>query len=463
MIGAIVSQCLRLVVVVYVARRFSSAQFGSFSFAMAVNAYVFVVAHFGLPLYGARAVAKAGRVSLRLVQAITCARASLSVFGLAIALGSLSLFPQVTKEELLVVTTFGLSNLALAGLYDWAFQGLGRLDISALLNTLWQGTWLILTMASVHEVWGISGVGFALSVSALIASALSYVWLKRSVWLENEGEYQQSLIRESWEIVKSGAHLGVGTMLITVLTWTDTIVVRLLRGDHAVGVYAAGNRAALALSTLAGFYVLGALPYLSQASTAEPSRFVSLFQRTYDDLALLFLPGALWTISYAPEVIQLLFKQGDYIAGVSVFRIFQVVLVVNAISTLYGLGGLVAHHRDRTYQRVLLISTAAFVVLCPLLTIAWGIEGGALAVLATQILCMVLFFFEARGLAPARHGRALLPPLALGAGAVFACRSLGLSLLPGVGMLILAYAILLVLRARSIRQEGIWRAVLQQG
>src|SRR6266436_4391811 len=145
MIGAIVSQCLRLVVVVYVARRFSSAQFGSFSFAMAVNAYVFVVAHFGLPLYGARAVAKAGRVSLRLVQAITCARASLSVFGLAIALGSLSLFPQVTKEELLVVTTFGLSNLALAGLYDWAFQGLGRLDISALLNTLWQGTWLILT------------------------------------------------------------------------------------------------------------------------------------------------------------------------------------------------------------------------------------------------------------------------------------------------------------------------------
>ena len=67
MIGAIVPQCLRLVVVVYVARRFSSAQFGSFSFAMAVNAYVFVVAHFGLPLYGARAVAKAGRVSLRLV------------------------------------------------------------------------------------------------------------------------------------------------------------------------------------------------------------------------------------------------------------------------------------------------------------------------------------------------------------------------------------------------------------
>jgi O-antigen/teichoic acid export membrane protein len=317
-------------------------------------------------------------------------------------------------------------------------------------------------MASVHEVWGISGVGFALSVSALIASALSYVWLKRSGWLETEGEYQQGLVRESWDVVKSGAHLGVGTMLMTVLIWTDTIAVRLLRGNHAVGMYSAGNRVALALLTLAGLYVLGALPHLSHASTAEPSRFVSLFQRTYDDLALLFLPGALWTISYAPEVIHFLFKQEDYIAGVSVFRIFQVALVVNAISTLYGLGGLVAHHRDRTYQRVLLISTAVFVVLCPALTIAWGTTGAALAVLVAQVVCLVLFLFEARKVAPARHGRALLPPLALGAGAVFACRSLGLSLLPGVGMLILAYAILLVLRARSIRQEGIWRAALQQ-
>src|SRR5271157_3208996 len=169
MTGGLISQALKFFVVIYVARQFSVPEFGLFSFAVAVNAYMFIVSNFGLPVFGSRAVAKSGRVSRELVIQICWLRACLALFATVLAVGILALVPGVSRLELQLVGIFGVSNFAQAGLFDWAFQGLHHQEISAILNVIWQGGWLVLTIVSVRLGLGIRGVALALFASAFFA------------------------------------------------------------------------------------------------------------------------------------------------------------------------------------------------------------------------------------------------------------------------------------------------------
>ena len=58
MTGGILSQGLKFMVVIYVARRLSVSEFGFVSFAIAASAYSLTLSNFGLPVFGSRAVAR---------------------------------------------------------------------------------------------------------------------------------------------------------------------------------------------------------------------------------------------------------------------------------------------------------------------------------------------------------------------------------------------------------------------
>ena len=92
---------------IYVARVFGASEFGSFSFANSVNAFLFVIAQFGLPVFGAREVAQTGRLKKDLLKAITEARLLLAISGMAVALVVLHFAPGVTRSEFWLVVGFG--------------------------------------------------------------------------------------------------------------------------------------------------------------------------------------------------------------------------------------------------------------------------------------------------------------------------------------------------------------------
>jgi O-antigen/teichoic acid export membrane protein len=443
MAGGLVSQGLKFLVVVYVARRFSVAEFGLLSFAIAVNAYMYVVSNFGLNVFGSRAVAKSGAVSQALLIDIFFLQAALAVLGMALALGILSLLPGVSRLELFLVAIFGLSNLVQAGLFDWAFQGLHRLEVSAALNILWQGAWLILTAAGIRRGLGVPAVPAALCVSALLASVIGYLGLRQTGSIRPDAAVSGDLRQRSLHTLAFAAPLGWGMLLITVLVWSDAIAVRLLRGDQAVGLYAAGNRAALALAMLGTFYVQGAFPQLSRTSCESPMAFEQSFARIYADLGILFLPGCFWAIYYAKDILWLLFHRTDYLAAVPVFRIFQAALPLFVANTLLGTGVLVAWHKDRSFFRVLAGTAVIFLGLCPALTWRWGAQGAAVAVLASQFVSWLWFHHEASKLVPLHSLRALAWPLVAGIAVTFACAGLRLSLCAGIVPLALVQVALL--------------------
>ena len=297
--GGLISQAFKAAVMIFVARGFGVGDFGSFSFANSINAFLAIISQFGLPVYGARAVAQSGRLEKGLLRAITEARFLLAVSGMAVTLTLLHFSPGVTRSECYLVAGFGLSNVALSGFGDWAFQGMGRLNLWAALNVTWQGLWLIITIAIVHAHHSVALISFGYALAALAAGMLGWSWLWR-FWKssQNATPHDHYSVRS---VVAAAANLGTATLLMTVLGWLDTIVVRVVRGQQAAGLYAAGNRVSLALCMLAGFYVLGAFPKLSYSAKSSPGEYSEHFQRALGDLTLLFFPGALWAYCTHPK------------------------------------------------------------------------------------------------------------------------------------------------------------------
>lgn len=453
MAGGLISQALKFLVVIYAARQFSVSEFGLLSFAVAVNAYMFVVSNFGLSVFGSRAVAKSGAVSRELITDICWLRASLSAVATVLTVGILALSPGVSRVELELVSIFGLSNFAQAGLFDWAFQGLHRQEVSAFLNVIWQGGWLVLTIVSVRLGLGLQGVAMAFFTSALFASTVSFLWLKRVTPFERAANDRRDLFRRAWNTLKRTAPLGWGTILLTLMVWTDTVWVRFLRGDGAVGIYAAGNRAGLALSMLGSFYVQGAFPLLSHVSEGAGRLFQNCFEQACGDLALMFMPGAIWSIAYAREIIVLVFAKAEYLAAVPVFRIFQVAMLLFIMNNLLGTGVLVAFHRDLVFKRILAGTTALFLVLSPALTWRWGLQGAAVAVLASQLVSFLWFSFETRKLAQLNPRLVLLAPCLVGLAAAALGRAFQLPLKLAVPVLALSYMALLLWRAYGLHPK----------
>jgi O-antigen/teichoic acid export membrane protein len=451
MAGGLVAQGLKFLVLILIARQFSPTGFGEFSFAWAVYSFIYIVANFGLPTFGARRVSQDGAIGSRFALEMALCRAGLALAGTLLAVLFVLVQPHTTKAEVWLVGLLGASTAAQAGLFDWAFQGLGRLDISALLNISWQALWLIFTRIGLSLGAGLEFVGAALLLTALVTSGFSYLLLRR-YWSRETIPQAKAMVNRCRQLFQSGATLGTATVVITVLVWSDTIIVRLFRGEQAVAFYAAGNRAALALAMLASLYVQGAFPSMTQAASRSRSDFDRYFQQSYEDLALYFLPGALWAVCYAPEIILLLFQRPEYLAAVPVFRMFQITFLLTASWNLCGMGLFVAFHRDREYQNILLATAAMGVPLCVLLTAWFDITATSAAVLASQALCLALFCWKGRSVLNVRHRTALLWPFTAGIGVSLLGRSLGWGLAGSGAVLAAAYAALLLARYRSMLQ-----------
>ncbi len=183
-------------------------------------------------------------------------------------------------------------------------------------------------------------------------------------------------------------------------------------------------------------------------------RLSVVLRRTLGDLAILFIPGSLWAICYAREIIELIFRRADYLSAVPVFRIFQVALLLFVVNNLLGTGVLVAFHRDHTFRNVLAWSTMVFLIVCPLLTWMWGNTGAATAVMAIQILCLVWFSWEIRGLVRPHLTKALGLPLVVGLSAASLSLGLHLSWLVALIPTVLAYVVLAVSRTATLAQRA---------
>lgn len=195
-------------------------------------------------------------------------------------------------------------------------------------------------------------------------------------------------------------------------TYLDSVLLSVLAGDTAVGLYQVAFKIIFALQFLPLAFTASLYPALSAYWQTNRAQLAASFERALNYLIIISLPIIVGAVVLADKVV-LLFKEG-YADAAAPLRISIIALFFIFIN--FPIGSLLnACDAQRRNTRNMVIVTIASVLMNLLLIPRWQALGASYTVLATNILMFGLGIYEARKIVVCRFGnnfRTLLKVLA---------------------------------------------------
>lgn len=194
---------------------------------------------------------------------------------------------------------------------------------------------------------------------------------------------------------------GLALILQTLYLRVDIILISLILGSSAVGIYGASTRILESFLILGVFFGQSILPKLS----AEESEGKGKFERTLvwgiEILLLLSLPIVIGSMRYSTEIIRIIagsedfLSRGDFIGSDGILTVLILTVFFAYLNQLFSFA-LVAKNR----QNYLLYVNGGALLLNAILNIlflrSYGIIAAAISTIVCEIFVFGLLFFNAR-------------------------------------------------------------------
>jgi PST family polysaccharide transporter len=435
--GELASRLVAFVGTSYLARVLGPAGFGIVGFATALTGYFALAVNAGFHGVGAREVARRPDEAPAIAAGAILVKLLLAVGALA-ALGVAAWLLDKPPTVKLVVVLSGLSLFTLALDTAWVYKGLERNRRVAAALVLGQASYVATALLVVRGPDHVVRVPLAQFFGELAAALLLAVPLLRSVGTRVN-------VQEGWHLLRSLGPLIITRVLRLLVFSFDVVLIGLLVGDRAVGLYAAPYRICFLLLTVAAAIHASYMPAVTRAARDSAAEVARVAGRSVELSAAVAAPLIVGGMILAVPLLQLAFGP-QYVEGAAAFRLL---LLSIGLFFLHGNMHLVMLARDRLSTETWIMAAAAGsnVGLNLLLIPRYGLIGAALATVVAEgvILLLGLVAGSKMGSRP-RLSPVLRPLLAAGMmGAVLVAlgpgRSLALSLAVGgaayVGVLVI--------------------------
>lgn len=185
------------------------------------------------------------------------------------------------------------------------------------------------------------------------------------------------------------------TLLTTLETQTDTILLSLLKGELEVGWYGAATTVAYSLIMFSQAYRYAIYPLMSRYALQAPEKVQTLYKQSLRMMGIIVLPMVSGIIIIAPSLVPLVFGS-EFIPTVSILRIISFTLFFMFLNEPVVRIILVHNHQNQIFKFLLLSATlnvSLNLLMIPLL----GSNGAAYArVISAFFLFTVCFTYVQR-------------------------------------------------------------------
>jgi O-antigen/teichoic acid export membrane protein len=449
----VASAVLTLVLAVYAARILGGAEFGKYSFALAYTALFGVLVPLGLDIVLVRDVARDKALARKYLGNMALIQVVSSVVVFALMAFSVNILGY-SGDTVSVVYVFGLYVVltSFSRLFKAVFQAYERMEYQALIEF---ASRLAITVAGVTALEGGLGL-YALAVvfllGGLLELVLSYIlctWRFASYSWEIDLGLCARLIRESLPIF-------IAYALSMVYFKVDIIMLSLMRGDEAVGLYSAPYRLVDGLTIVSTSLLVAMFPLMSRLFKKSKMELANIYSRSLKVLLVIGLPIAVGTTLLASQIILGLFGE-EYAPSAFVLQVLiwaeLFLFVNNATGNM-----LKAVNRQKVHMWIIAAGCAFNIGLNLLLIPRFGFLGAAYTTLATEFFVAAsgLIYLDILGFKPGVVGGMVL--------ASFACVVMGavtssvssLGLLPSIVISGIVYSGLMLLLGVVTRAELRW-------
>jgi O-antigen/teichoic acid export membrane protein len=291
--------------------------------------------------------------------------------------------PEVQLLIIIASLTLFLSTLRSVGIFF--FDGMEKMEYSALFNTL--NTVLLLTFGFVgfQLGFGLSGVFWGMFLGTCLSLGVTWLTVLRR-FVVPKVTFDRDLMKHFF---LEGMPLGIAAFAALIYTKIDSVLLGYLLGEKAVGIYNVATPFAFALVGLLNVpFVVALYPTLSRLSHESHTRFMKAINKSLGIIALWSFPASFF-IALCAFIIPVLFGH-KYDAGIPILRIHIFMVPFMCLSALlYKV--LIILNRQKVYLYISIFGAIINIILNILLIPIFQVSGAAFAAIITQVSLFVIY------------------------------------------------------------------------
>lgn len=377
----IISKALEFIGVVLVARLLGVEQYGLLTFVYSIGLGFSLVAHFGFDNLVTRDLAQDQSKTGEYLKGIIAVKLLLSVAALLVLACWLEGFSHfsVAKKILLYLGTiaaiFTTNNLFTAAV----FRAHQQAKMEALLRIILA---VLLTVVTILAAWLSDRLLHLIFFRLLVVIVFFILSLSMIV------KYLKPTFKKGFgrlqTYLKKGWPFAVYMFFIYIYVSIDVVMLNLMAGNHATGIYSAGTRLLVAFFLIPTGICNAVLPALSARSNQDRSGYARIVRMTFRYLTVLALLLFLFTTTLGRQVVVILFGSeyglsGDVLAllGWTLFPAF-----INQLLNII----LISDRREKAVVIFSAIGAAMNVTLNFVLIPHYSYFGAVWATLATELV-----------------------------------------------------------------------------
>ena len=457
--GTLLARALDLLFYFILASRLGVAGFGRYMFALSFTLLFSALGDLGISTVFTREVSRAPGRTRELLRRCLSVKLALSVVTL-LAVPVAAGFGPGGRDSLALVVPLAIAMLlnSTSLLFDGLLRAAGRAGRSGLNLTLQSATVLASGVALLALGFGPHAGAYAMLIGAVVRVGSSVVW-SSDLWGRRPdvppttADMDALPARSARALLREAAPLALSGIFIALYFRIDSVILRAVQGEAAVGLYAGAYRMFEAFAMLAVTFRSVLFPVMARAADG-PAGSLAVLCRKSIRLHLLFTFGiAVFFTFEAPAVVRAVLGPGYAAAAPALAILIWALPGSYMADTLLFL--ITAQRRQSLVTWAVGIAAVANVVMNLLLVRRFSILGASAATVATEWLSFALLFAMFQRAAP-MPGVAAVVWRPLAAGAVLAAAlALGAARLPGgPGGLVLAGAGSLVVYALALVALG---------
>jgi len=361
-----ISKLMSLLFVPLLARYLGPQKFGEYNYLITVITYCAIAVNFGFLSYGIRSVSEGN--SLNVVNTIFTSRALIGLFSI-LATMIASLFISFLNEYLIIIIiTIAAESLFL----DFYFYGKKNVLIPSLAHVLSQLFYFGCLFLLVHLKQSMKIIILFYSFSRFLESMLLFM-----IYTLRHNKIYVNINKQDFIVVlKKIFLLGFGNKIAFFKSSIPTLIIPSIISFEALGYYSGFMKFAMFFNAAVQIILFPIGPFISE--NKKHPRFKVYIVRFILGLFLLGIIISVLSIIFKHDVVNTLL--GSKFEGIN--EIFNIGTITILLLTPIYLGTIVVTNytgADKTFFKVSLISFIMALLLTPIFTFWWGLNGAFIA------------------------------------------------------------------------------------
>ncbi|HIH33515.1 MAG TPA: flippase [Candidatus Diapherotrites archaeon] len=389
--GQVLWTVFSIILLLFSARILGVEDFGNYGFAFAFVLLFSIIADFGFERAVVRDLARNRKAvakylgNLFVIKIIFCA---FVFFLIALSINLLGYSESVVSATYLLGAYVVLNSLA--ALPRFVFKAFEEMHYDAFLTIFSKGTVMVFGIAALLSGFGLIGLAFAFFLSGLLTAILGFfIVVKKFSAFKPEFDFS------FWKsLLFQNIPFALNSFFSSFSGRISTVLLSLLQGSFAVGIYSAAYKFLEGLQALPTLIVMPVYPVMSRYFLSSKAELQKAYYFAFKLLFILTLPLSFGVSVLALPLVQLLFgssfSQSMLVLQILVWSIFFT-FVNSASSNL-----LFAADRQKTVALFSGIGAFLTVALSLYLIPKISFTGAATAVLLSSMLVFLLSFIAAQ-------------------------------------------------------------------